>query len=54
MSRMNEKLAVRIPASMKRKVRAEARQRLLEEADIVREALSNHLAKSSKKEGVAA
>jgi hypothetical protein len=54
MLRMNEKLAVRIPAAMKRKVRAEARLRLLEEADIVREALANHLAKRTKKEEAAA
>lgn len=54
MSRMNEKLAVRIPASMKKKVRAEAKSRLLDPADIVREALMNHFIKQEKKAEVAA
>lgn len=54
MQRMNDKLAVRIPAKMKRRVRAEARRRMLEDADIVREALAAHLAKSEAKETVAA
>jgi len=50
MSRMNEKLAVRIPASMKRKLRVEAKARLLEPADIVREALQFHFSKQEKKQ----
>ena len=42
MSRMSEKLAVRVPANMKRRLKSEARARLLEPADIVREALMFH------------
>jgi len=52
MSRMNDKLAVRIPAAMKRKVRAEAKARLLDPADIVREALMNHFRRQEAREGV--
>ena len=45
MSRMNEKMSVRLPASMKRKVVKEAKVRLLQPTDIVREALQLHLSK---------
>lgn len=41
-------MSVRIPASMKRKVNREAKLRLLEPADIVREALQFHFAKQTK------
>lgn len=58
MSRLSEKLAVRVPPAMKKKLKAEARARLLEPADIVREALRIHFTKSderdAKKEGAAA
>lgn len=54
MGRMNEKMAVRIPAKLKRRLRAEARRRMLDDADIVREALAAHFAKSEAKEAVAA
>jgi hypothetical protein len=45
-------MAVRLPASMKKRIRSEAKSRLLAPADIVREALVNHFAKSERKERV--
>lgn len=59
MSRMNEVLAVRVPANLKRKLKVEAQGRLLDPSDIVREALLKYFArmdadKPAKQEGVAA
>lgn len=50
MSRLSEKLAVRVPPAMKKKLKAEARARLLEPADIVREALMIHFTKSNERD----